>query len=303
MGILVALIAALIVGGLVLYVGLLLIRERERRVKQRSLAFVTGYASADPVKALAQAEQHTSLVRAGLIGLGMRMTNLSSRRRIEKHALYAGVNDPLIVDDTLIRKILYMVFGALFGLVIYMLLLESWWLAIPVFAIFAFWLPDILLYNKGIKRDEEMAKKLPDALDLLNLCVESGLGFQAAIAQVAANQAGPVAEEFSVVLQEMQLGRSRAQALEAMSNRTRQEDVRRFISAMLQVDKLGVPVSAVMREQAKEMRAKRFARAREQAQKVPLKILMPLMLCFLPALFIIILGPAGYSMYLAFSGQ
>ena len=119
--------------------------------------------------------------------------------------------------------------------------------------------------------------------------------------QVANNQTGPVAEEFSVALQEMQLGRSRSQALEAMAGRTRQADVQRFVWAMMQVDKLGVPVAAVLREQAKEMRAKRYARAREQAQKVPLKILMPLMLCFLPALFVIILGPAVYSLYKVFS--
>jgi tight adherence protein C len=70
---------------------------------------------------------------------------------------------------------------------------------------------------------------------------------------------------------------------------------------MLQVDKIGVPVATVLREQAREMRAKRFARAREQAQKVPVKILMPLMLCLLPALFVIILGPAAYSIYLVFT--
>ena len=166
---------------------------------------------------------------------------------------------------------------------------------------FAFFVPDILIYNEGLKREEEMTKKLPDALDLLNLCVESGLSFQAALTQVATNQTGPVAEEFSVALQEMQLGRSRSQALEAMAGRTRQEDVQRFVWAMMQVDKLGVPVAAVLREQAREMRAKRYARAREQAQKVPLKILMPLMLCFLPALFVIILGPAAYSIYQVFS--
>ncbi len=146
-----------------------------------------------------------------------------------------------------------------------------------------------------------MERKLPDALDMLNLCVESGLSFQAAMSQVADNQTGPVAEEFGVALKEMQLGRSRAEALSALGGRTRAEDVRRFVSAMLQVDKIGVPVATVLREQAKEMRAKRYARARELAQKLPVKILMPLMLCLLPALFIIILGPAAYSIYQVFT--
>ena len=148
-----------------------------------------------------------------------------------------------------------------------------------------------------------MAKRLPDALDMLNLCVESGLSFAAAVGQVAANQKGPVADEFKIALQEMQYGRSRAEALTAMAGRTKQDDIERFVSAMLQVDKLGVPVATVLREQAKEMRAKRYSRAREQAQKVPVKILMPLMLCFLPALFIIILGPAAFSIAEVFSNQ
>ena len=106
-----------------------------------------------------------------------------------------------------------------------------------------------------------------------------------------------------VPLQVVMDGRSRAEALTAMAGRTKQEDVERFVSAMLQVDKLGVPVATVLREQAKEMRAKRYSRAREQAQKVPVKILMPLMLCFLPALFIIILGPAAFSIAEVFSNQ
>jgi tight adherence protein C len=176
-----------------------------------------------------------------------------------------------------------------------------WWLAPLVLGIFGYFVPDILLYNQGIKRDEEMGKGLPDALDMLNLCVESGLSFQAALSQVAINQDGPVADEFALTLQEMQYGRSRGQALEALAVRARQPDIQRFVSAMLQVDKLGVPVATVLREQAKEMRAKRYARAREMAQKVPVKILMPLMLCFLPALFVIILGPAVYGIVQVFS--
>ena len=101
-----------------------------------------------------------------------------------------------------------------------------------------------------------------------------------------------MADEFGRVLQEMRLGMSRAEAFEAMAQRTRQVDLQRFVSAVLQADKLGIPIAAVLREQARDMRARRRDRAREQAQKVPVKILMPLMLCLLPGLFIIILGPA-----------
>ena len=115
---------------------------------------------------------------------------------------------------------------------------------------------------------------------------------QAALARVAEHQSGPVVAEFDRVLQEMQLGLSRADAFEALARRTKQEDMHRFVAAILQVDKLGIPVAAVLNEQAVEMRKKRQSRAREQAQKVPVKLLGPLLLCFLPGLFIIILGPA-----------
>ncbi len=201
----------------------------------------------------------------------------------------------------LVRKTIYLLIGVTLGVLMGYAGTGWWWLAAPGFALAGFFLPDLLIYNAGIKRDEEMRKRLPDALDLLNLCVESGLSFGAALEQVATSQKGPVAEEFAIALREMQYGRSRGQALEALAGRTRQEDVQRFVSAMLQVDKLGVPVAVVLREQAKEMRAKRFARAREQAQKVPVKILMPLMLCFLPALFVIILGPGVYNIVQVFS--
>lgn len=301
MDILIPLLAAAVVFAGIVYVGVLIVNGREARIKRRSLALVAGYASDDPHSALVRAEQQDSLIRSSVVWLGGRLVTPGARRRIERQSLYAGRNDPSAVEDVVIRKVIYLVGGAVFGMLIGMLLGGWWWLAMPIGAAFAFFVPDILIYNEGLKREEEMTRKLPDALDLLNLCVESGLSFQAAVTQVASNQTGPVAEEFSVALQEMQLGRSRSQALEAMAGRTRQEDVQRFVWAMMQVDKLGVPVAAVLREQAREMRAKRYARAREQAQKVPLKILMPLMLCFLPALFVIILGPAVYSLYRVFS--
>jgi len=301
MGNVIPVLAAAAVFALIVYVGVLIVRGREARIKRRSLALVTGYASDDPHSALVRAEQQDSLIRMSIIWLGDRLVTPGARKRIERQALYAGRNDPAAVEDTVLRKVIYLVGGVVLGLLLGVAAGGLWWLAVPVLGGFAFVVPDLLIYNEGIKREQEMTKRLPDALDLLNLCVESGLSFQAAVTQVANNQTGPVAEEFSVALQEMQLGRSRTQALEAMAGRTRQEDVQRFVWAMMQVDKLGVPVAAVLREQAKEMRAKRYARAREQAQKVPLKILMPLMLCFLPALFVIILGPAVYSLYIVFT--
>jgi tight adherence protein C len=295
------LLASLLVFVFIVYVGVLLMRRREAAAKRRSLAMVKGYASEDVHTAIAKAAQQDSLVRTTLVGLGSKLITRKGKTRLQRNALYAGKNDPGAFDGLVLRKLLFLVIGMALGFLIGYALGGLWWIAFPVLTVFGFFVPDLLIYNEGLKRDEEIGKRLPDALDMLNLCVESGLSFTAAMSQVAANQTGPVADEFNIALQEMQFGRSRGQALAAMGGRTRQEDVQRFVSAMLQVDKIGVPVAVVLREQAKEMRAKRFSRAREQAQKVPVKILMPLMLCFLPALFVIILGPAVYSIVQVFS--
>jgi tight adherence protein C len=154
-----------------------------------------------------------------------------------------------------------------------------------------FFLPDVLLYNAGVKRQDKIQKALPDALDMLTVCVEAVLGFDAALAQVARNTAGPLAAEFSRVLQEIQIGKSRTQALRAMTNRTTVPELRAFVSALVQASELGIAIADVLREQAKEMRVRRRQRAEEKAQKVPVKILFPLVFCLFPSMFIVIIGP------------
>jgi len=142
------------------------------------------------------------------------------------------------------------------------------------------------------ERSERIRRELPDALDLLVISVESGLGFDAALSQVARNTEGPLAGEFFRVLQEMQLGTGRSDAMRALADRTDVSDLKAFITAMVQADAFGIPVANVLRIQAREMRIRRSQRAEESAQKVPVKILFPLVFCILPALFVVILGPA-----------
>src|SRR5215469_6174222 len=158
-------------------------------------------------------------------------------------------------------------------------------------AVIGFFLPDLLLRNSGQKRQEQIPRALPDALDMLTICVEAGLGFDAALAQVARYTPGPLAAEFARALQEMQIGKSRTEALRSMAERTTAPEFRSFISAMVQSAELGIPVAHVLREQAKEMRVRRRQRAEGQAQKVPVKITFPLILCLFPALLVVIIGP------------
>jgi len=154
---------------------------------------------------------------------------------------------------------------------------------------------DVLLYNAGVKRQEKLQRALPDALDMLTVCVEAGLGFDAALAQVARNTTGPLAAEFSRVLQEMQIGKSRSQALRSLTDRTTVPELRSFVSALVQAGELGITIADVLREQAREMRLRRRQRAEEKAQKVPVKILFPLVFCLFPSMFIVIIGPGMIS--------
>ena len=119
--------------------------------------------------------------------------------------------------------------------------------------------------------------------------------------QVARNTEGPLAEEFSRVLREMQIGQGRADALRAMGERTNVADLRTFVGAMVQADSFGIPVAQVLRVQSAEMRVKRRQRAEEKAQQVPVKITIPLIFCILPTLFIAVMGPAVLSIMDSFS--
>ena len=170
--------------------------------------------------------------------------------------------------------------------------------AIGIFVVAAcaaagFFLPDVLVYNSGTKRQQAVARSLPDSMDLLTISVEAGLGFDAALSQVARNTDGPLAGEFFRVLQEMQIGKSRADAFRALAERTTVPELRAFVSSLVQADQFGIPVAKVLREQSKELRVKRRQVAEEKAQKVPVTIMVPLVLFIFPVIFIVIMGPAA----------
>jgi tight adherence protein C len=166
------------------------------------------------------------------------------------------------------------------------------------------WLgPNLYLYQKIYDRSNRMRRELPDAIDLMTISVESGLAFDAAVQQVAKNTEGPLADEFSRVLREMQIGKGRADALRSLADRTNVDDVKSFVTAMVQADSFGIPIAAVLRIQSSEMRTKRRQQAEEKAQKVPVKITVPLIFCILPCLFIAVMGPAVIHIMDSFAGK
>jgi tight adherence protein C len=227
--------------------------------------------------------------------MATRLSPANARTRIQHHLDVAGNTGRWTPERILALKGLGLLGGALGGLLVG-LQSPGLLLVLPVVgAVAGFFLPDVLLYNTGTKRQENLQRALPDALDMMTVCVEAGLGFDASLAQVARNTTGPLAAECSRVLQEMQFGKSRIQALRSMADRTTVAELRMLVSALVQASELGIPVATVLREQAQEMRVRRRQRAEESAQKVTVKILIPLIFCLFPALMIIVIGPGALS--------
>jgi tight adherence protein C len=237
-----------------------------------------------------------------LRGFSARISPAGTGGRIARNLDRAGNPQAWTVERVMGAKGLGLIVGALLVLLLMGFDLKALLIALAAGAA-GFFLPDLLVYNAGLKRQNEMRKGLADALDMLTVCVEAGQGFDAAILQVARTVTGPIAGEFARVLSEMQIGKSRGEAFSSLGERTTAPELKNFVSTLVQADRLGLPIAGVLREQTKEMRVVRRQRAEEQAQKVTVKILFPLLLCIFPALFIVIIGPGALQIMDAFSGM
>jgi tight adherence protein C len=174
-------------------------------------------------------------------------------------------------------------------------------LATVVLAVLLFVTPEIFVAARARERQREILFALPDSLDQMTICMEAGLGFESAMARASQSNTGPLAQEMVRTLQEMQVGVGRGEALRMLADRNDSPDLRHFVTAVLQAEHYGVPISHVLRDQASELRTKRRQRAEEAARKLPLKLLFPLILFILPPLFIILVGPAALRLADSFS--
>ena len=161
-----------------------------------------------------------------------------------------------------------------------------------VFGTLGFIAPGFVVSMKGRKRREEIKAQLPDALDLLAVSVEAGLGFDGAVDKLTEHMNGALADEFALTLGEMRIGESRQDALKKMAERTATPEVASFTRAIIQADQLGISLGRLLRVQSADSREKRQAAAEEKAMKSPIKMLFPTVLFIFPAMFIVILGPA-----------
>ena len=157
-------------------------------------------------------------------------------------------------------------------------------------------LPSRRLRAQVEHREENILRQLPDIMDLLVICMEAGLGFTAAVARAVAHIDGELSDEFALVLAEMRVGSSRSDALLGLADRVQIPEIRSFVTAIRQADQFGVSVSTVLRDQTEDMRISRRQAAQEKAMKAPVKMLIPMVFCIFPPMFIVVIGPAALSM-------
>ena len=239
-----------------------------------------------------------------LSAIGFRLTPAAYVRRLDHLLSLAGRPVAWPLGRILAAKPVLGLIGALLGLLISTSSPAPLIKLTGIFVLFlGYFIPDLLLYSKGLERQKLMQLELANTLDQMLISVEAGLGFEGAMARAGANGKGPLAEELVRTLQDMQVGRSRRESYLALAERTSLPELRSFVQAIVQADKYGIAISRVLRVQAKVMRVKRRQRAEEKAMKLPVMILFPLLFFIFPVLFIAILGPAVINAVVTFSGQ
>jgi len=163
---------------------------------------------------------------------------------------------------------------------------------VPGFGVLGFMLPELFLTARIRGRRERIRSELPDALDLLAVSVEAGLGLDGAVAKLTEHMNGALIDEFALTLGEMRIGESRHDALKKMAERVPAPEVAAFVRSVIQADQLGISLGRILRVQAADSRLRRQAAAEEKAMKAPIKMLFPTALFIFPALFVVLLGPA-----------
>lgn len=227
--------------------------------------------------------------------LAQRFTPQGYRDQVARKLVLGGLAQKLSVDQVLVWKLCGMMSGLLWlPLVLFVLRLNGILAFVFVVVLWgaSFILPDVHLTRAIETRRHAVAVQLPDILDLLVISVEAGLGFEQALERTTSAVPGPLSDEFRRMLRETSFGSSRADALRAMDERCDVPELRTFVVAMLQADTFGVSIVRILRSQADEMRVRRKLRAQQQAQKLPVKMLFPLVFCIFPSIFVVILGPA-----------
>jgi len=302
----VTLIGACIFVGIALLIYAFGAQAEERSTVRASLRQLEDYKVEDvrDKELLAPISERMFLpVLHGLTGVGRRFTPIGYTENVRKKLLITGKPKPEDLDRFLAIRVVTI--AAIVPVIV------LWYTVIPLtgknrlitLALVVFGLilgPDASLNRKMQERQNIIRRALPDILDLLTISVEAGLGFEQALDRTVKSVPGPLSDEFVRMLNETRAGASRAEAMRAIDERTDVAEVRSFVLAILQADTFGVSIGRILRAQADEMRIKRRQLAQERAQKAPVKMLIPMVFCIFPAIFVVILGPAAISVTKAF---
>jgi len=294
----------LIVGGVGLAIGLVLFfvlsQAEDKSVVRESLRQLDGYEVEnvrDQELLNPLTDRAVKPILEGLTGLGRRFTPDGYVDQAKLKLVRAGRPGPDAADRFLAIRVVTVALVPVAFIANYVwnpLGLEGM-LHHAAFGLAAFALiagPDAILNRQVEERQYTLRRSLPDIMDLLVISVEAGLGFEQALDKVINNVPGPLSQEFARVLGEVRAGSTRADAMRQLDERTDVPEIRSFVLAILQADTFGVSIGRVLRSQADEMRIKRRQLAQERAQKAPVKMMVPMVFCVFPALFVVVLGPA-----------
>jgi tight adherence protein C len=266
-------------------------RERERSIRRASTYGFVRVSSALDAKKFR--ERTVEPMRESMARLVLKLNPRTSTEAISLKLLGAGLGRRITPTSFLAAKGLLAATGALVGVIVGSMAGSGTGLLLTVaLAAAGFFAPDYFVTLKARGRRERVKADLPDALDLLAVSVEAGLGFDGAIAKITEHMEGPLADEFSLTLGEMRIGESRQDALKRMADRVDAPELSSFTRAIIQADQLGTSLGRILRVQAADSRLRRQAAAEEKAMKAPIKMLFPTVLFIFPAIFLVILGPA-----------
>lgn len=300
----------LVIAAIGLAIWAVLSHFHEKAVVRNSLRQLEGYEveNVRDQELLAPITERAVLPLLGaLTNLGRRFTPVGYVDSVRQKFIFAGNGSADAVDRFLAIRVItaVMVLPTIWFFFFWNPIQLEGMTRLLAFALFVFALmlgPDAMLSRRVQERQHELQVTLPDVLDLLTISVEAGLGFEQALDRTISAVPGALADEFARMLGEVRAGASRADAMRALEQRTNVPEVRSFVLAILQADTFGVSIGRVLRSQSEEMRIKRRQLAQERAQKAPVKMLIPMVFCIFPALFVIVLGPAIINIRKAFSG-
>jgi tight adherence protein C len=291
---------------LFLYALMLFQVERRERI-QRRIAIIKNVVEAEKK----EEDENESFVKRIVVPIVNKLKRKYKRKipgekqdLLEKKLLQAG--NPLNmspVDFRLLQISLFLLLPVIFGYYGYILNgnFGSMFIFGIIGALISLVFPSFYLKSKMKARFASALKELPDVLDLLTVSLEAGLGFDSALSKLVAKKEGVLATEFQRCLEEIRLGKTRREALTGVKERLEIDEIQRLISAILQAEKLGIGLTKVLKVQSEEIRDQRKQRAEEQAMKVPVKMMFPLVLFIFPSLFIVLLGPVAISFMTSFN--